>query len=283
MHKITDVKKLKLMANTIRQDVIKMLAEAGSGHPAGSLGMSDIIATLYFYEIKHNPENPKWVERDRVILSNGHICPALYSALARSGYFPIEELMTLRKINSRLQGHPHNLSTPGIENSSGPLGQGYSMAVGMALAGKMDKKDYRVYCLSSDGEHNEGQTWEAVMLAAKYHLNNLCVIIDRNNIQISGTSDDVMPLNSLRAKYEAFNWHVIEADGHLIHQIIDAFDEAKTILDKPTVIIAHTIPGKGVSFMERRYEWHGKAPNQDEAEKAINELEIEKGRIEDGY
>ncbi|MBI2330120.1 transketolase [Candidatus Daviesbacteria bacterium] len=263
---------LTIKANLIRQHVIRMLLEAGSGHTAGSLGMVDIFTALYFHILNHDPKKPDWNQRDRLILSNGHICPALYAAMAESGYFPVSELMTLRKLGSRLQGHPHRASLPGIENTSGPLGSGISQAAGLALAGKMDKAKWQVICLTSDGEHDEGNTWEGVMLAGKYKLNNLVALMDRNNIQIDGFTEDVMPLNDIKAKYEAFNWHVLEIDGHNMNEIIKAFDKARTILDKPTIIIANTIPGKGVSFMENKYQWHGKAPNQEEAEKALAEL-----------
>lgn len=266
------VKFLEEKANLIRQDIIKMLLEAGSGHSAGSLGMADIFTALYFAVIHHDPKNPLLEDRSRVVLSNGHICPVLYSTLAHAGYFPLTELKTLRKLNTRLQGHPHRASLPGLETTSGPLGSGLSQAVGMALVAKMDGKTWRTYCLTSDGEHDEGNLWEAVMLAAKYRLHNLTAILDRNNIQIDGFTEDVMPLESLRAKYEAFGWHVIEIDGHNVSQIVAACEEAKAILEKPTMIIAHTIPGKGVDFMEGKYEWHGKPPSIEEAKKALHEL-----------
>ncbi|TSC96795.1 MAG: transketolase N-terminal domain protein [Parcubacteria group bacterium Athens0714_26] len=272
---------LEEMANVIRRDIIEMLVEAGSGHSAGPLGMADIFAALYFHILNHNPKNPAWPERDRVILSNGHICPALYAALANSGYFSIEELMTLRKISSRLQGHPHRGSLPGIETTSGPLGSGLSQAIGFALAAKLDNKKYRVYCLTSDGEHQEGNTWEAIMFAGNKgtKLNNLTVIVDRNNIQIDGFTEDVMPLEPLREKYEAFKWHVIEVNGHDMEEFVAAVNEAKAIYEKPTVIIAHTIPGKGVSFMEKDYLWHGKPPTKDEARIALKELRTLQGKI----
>lgn len=275
------------MANKIRRDIIEMLVEAGSGHSAGPLGMADIFAALYFHILNHNPKNPSWPERDRLILSNGHICPALYAALANSGYFPIEELMTLRKISSKLQGHPHRGSLPGIETTSGPLGSGLSQAIGFALAAKLDgstgspRAKYRVYCLMSDGEHQEGNTWEAIMFAGNkgIKLNNLTVIVDRNNIQIDGFTEDVMPLEPLREKYEAFKWHVIEVNGHDMEEFVAAVNEAKAIYEKPTVIIAHTIPGKGVSFMEKDYLWHGKPPTKDEARIALKELRTLQGKI----
>jgi len=268
-------KKLKFLeelSNILRKDVIKMLTHAGSGHSAGPLGMADVFATLYFHILNHKPQKPAWPDRDRVVLSNGHICPILYVTLARADYFPLEELKTLRQINSRLQGHPHRKSLPGVETTSGPLGSGLSQAAGIALAAKLDGKRYRTYCLMSDGEHQEGNVWEAIMFIAKNRLSNLTVIIDRNNIQIDGFTENVMPLESLRAKYEAFNWHVLEINGHSHEQLVDAVAEAQAIHEQPTVIIAHTIPGKGVSFMENDYHWHGKPPKTDEARKALNEL-----------
>lgn len=279
MHKITEVKQLKLMANSIRQDIIKMLNKAESGHPAGSLGMADVFTALYFNVANLNPKNPEWTDRDRIILSNGHICPVMYACMAHIGYFPKQELMTLRKIDSRLQGHPHNLSLPGIETSSGPLGQGVSQAMGFALAAKLDKKDYRIWLLMSDGEMEEGQTWEALMFASKYKLDNVTAIIDRNYIQISGETEEVMPLESLRGKLLAFNWHVMMIEGHDFPSILNALNESKTVKDRPTVIIANTIPGKGVSFMENKPEWHGKAPDNKQAKEALIELENERKEI----
>ncbi len=279
--KITDIKKLKLIANTIRQDVIGMLVEAKSGHSAGSLGLADILTSLYFNVLYHDPTTPNWQERDRLIISNGHICPVLYAAMANAGYFPKDELLTLRKLDSRLQGHPHRESLPGIENSSGPLGQGLSQAVGMALVARAEKKRWRVYCVMSDGEHNEGQLWEAVMLASKYKLGNLTGIIDRNNIQIDGFTEEVMPLEPLADKYRTFGWHVIEIDGHNIKKIIEACEESKAIYEKPTVIIAHTVPGKGIPFMEFVTEWHGKPPTKEQANEAIAVLQSERKEIEE--
>jgi transketolase len=270
---------LEEMANTIRQDIIKSLLSAGSGHSAGPLGMADVFTALYFHILNHKPKEPLWKDRDRVVLSNGHICPVLYATLARAGYFPVEELKTLRKLHSRLQGHPHRGSLPGIETTSGPLGSGLSQAIGMALAARLDKRKYRIYALLSDGEHNEGNTWEAVMCAARYKLANLTVIIDRNNIQIDGFTEDVMPLGSLREKYESWGWHVLEVNGHDIMEIVAAAAEAKAIHERPTAIIAHTIPGKGVDFMENDYRWHGKPPTKEEAEKALKELRTLRGRI----
>ncbi|MDI6821179.1 MAG: transketolase [Patescibacteria group bacterium] len=259
-------------ANKIRELVVKMLLEAGSGHSAGSLGMADIFAAFYFHILNHDPKNPDLPNRDRLVLSNGHICPVRYAAMALAGYFPVEELNTLRKINSRLQGHPHRGTLPGLETTSGPLGSGLSQAIGIALAANLDKKKYRIYCITSDGEHDEGNTWEAVMFAGKHRLSNLTEIIDRNNIQIDGYTEDVMPLESLREKYEAFRWHVLEVDGHNIAEFVDAVNEAKAIYEKPTVIITHTVPGKGVSFMERDFRWHGKPPNKEEAKRALDEI-----------
>lgn len=280
---------LQLKANTIRQDIIEMLVAAGSGHSAGPLGMADVFTALYFEVLNINPLKPDWVNRDWLVLSCGHICPVLYATLAERGYFPVSELKTLRKINSRLQGHPHNLALPGVETSSGPLAQGVSQAVGIAMAMRMDNKTNHTYLIMSDGEQNEGQVWEAVMLAGKEKLHNLTAIIDRNNIQIDGYTENVMPLDSLRAKYEAFNWHVLEVDGHNIRAIIDACQEARAIYEKPTVIIAHTIPGKGVDFMEGRYEWHGAPPDSanitgappkgQQAAEALKELRTLQGKI----
>jgi transketolase len=268
-------KKLRLLedtANLIRQDVIRELVAAGSGHTAGPLGMADVMTAFYFHILNHKPKRPNWPDRDRLVLSNGHICPVLYATLARAGYFPVDELATLRKLGSRLQGHPHRKSLPGLETTSGPLGSGLSQAIGMALAARLDHKKYRVYCLMSDGEQQEGNTWEAAMFAGKLKLSNITAVMDRNNIQIDGFTENVMPLEPLRAKYEAFNWHVIEVDGHSFESIISAVAEAQAIYEKPTLVIAHTIPGRGVSFMERDYTWHGKPPKPDEARRALAEL-----------
>lgn len=274
-----NVKFLEQMANQIREDIIEMLVLAGSGHSAGPLGMADVFTAFYFHILNHNPKKPDWPERDRLVLSNGHICPVRYATMARAGYLPMKELATLRKINSRLQGHPHRTSLPGMETTSGPLGSGLAQAIGMALAAKLDQKKYRVYAFLSDGEHDAGNTWEAAMFAGKNKINNLTALIDRNNIQIDGFTENIMPLDSLREKYEAFRWHVIEIDGHNIRQIVDAANEAKAIYEKPTVIIAHTIPGKGVSFMERDFLWHGKPPKPDEAKLALKELRTLGGKI----
>src|SRR3989338_5335335 len=273
-------KELKEIANAIRQDIIEMLVEAGSGHSAGPLGMTDVFTALYFGGVlKHDPKNPEWEDRDRLVLSTVHICPVLYATLARAGYFPVEELKTLRKLGTRLQGHPHRDSLLGVENTSGPLGQGLSQAIGMALAAKMDGKKYQVYALTSDGEHDEGQTWEAIMFAGKNKLDNLTGIMDRNNIQIDGFTEDVMPLEPLRAKYEAFNWHVLEVDGNNIEAVIAGVNEAKAIFEKPVLIIAHTIPGKGVDFMEFDPAWHGVPPNKEQAKEALHQLRTLGGKI----
>lgn len=255
------IEELKYKANDIRKDIIEMLLSAKSGHSAGPLDMADVFTALYFNVLEHNPEDPNWEGRDRLILSAGHICPVLYATLAEAGYFPKEELLSLRKLGTRLQGHPHLGALPGIENSGGPLAQGTSQAVGMALSFAMDHRKSRVYCVTGDGELNEGQCWEAFMFAAKNKLHNLTFIVDRNNIQIDGYTEDVMPLENLRAKFESFNLHVLEVDGHNMQAIIDACHEAKAVYEKPTVIIAHTIAGKGVEFMEERFEWHGIPPD----------------------
>ncbi len=274
------IKKLELKADEIRQDIIKMLVAAGSGHSAGPLGMADIFTALYFSGVLNlDPSNPWKEDRDRVILSNGHICPVWYSTLAHAGYFPKEELMTLRKLNSRLQGHPHFRELPGVENTGGPLGQGLSQAVGHALSARIDDKKWRTIALMSDGELQEGQNWEAIMFAGKNSLRNLTAIVDRNNIQIDGYTEEIMPLEPLSDKFIAFNWSVIEIDGHNFTEIVDALNKSKAIYENPTVIIAHTIPGKGVDFMEGEYEWHGKPPKKDEAEKALAQLRTLQGKI----
>jgi transketolase len=270
---------LEGVAQRLRELVVEMLVEAGSGHSAGPLGMADIFAAMYFYVLNHNPKKPYWPDRDRLILSNGHICPIQYAALAQAGYFPISELFTLRKINSRLQGHPHRGSLPGVETTSGPLGSGLAQAAGVALAARLDGKKYRVFCVTSDGEHQEGNHWEAVSFIARHKLSNLTVIVDRNNIQIDGATEEVMPLNPLKEKYLAFNWNVLEVDGHNIRDFTDAVAEAKAVWERPTVIIAYTIPGKGVSFMEKNYRWHGKTPSKEEARLALRELRTLGGRI----
>lgn len=260
------IKELELKANDIRETIIRMLVAAGSGHTAGPLGMADIFTLLYFHALRHDPKNPEWEDRDRLVLSNGHICPVLYATMAHAGYLSVNEAeTTLRKFGSRLQGHPHREWLPALETSSGPLGSGLSQAVGMALADRIDRgtsSNRFYYCLLGDGELDEGQNWEAIMLGAKERLHNLIVIIDRNNIQIDGFTEDVMPLEPLPEKWSAFGWHVQEIDGHDMVAINDAIGEAKAMFSKPSVIIAHTIPGKGVHFAERRFEWHGNPPGK---------------------
>ncbi|MFA6909173.1 MAG: transketolase [Patescibacteria group bacterium] len=262
---------LNTISANIREDIISMLLAAGSGHSAGPLGMADVFTALYFCVLNHAPHKPRWDNRDRLVLSCGHLAPLLYATLARAGYFPKKELKTLRKLGSLLQGHPHN-TLPGVETSTGPLGQGISVAVGMSLGAALLKRSYQVYCVMSDAEQQEGQTWEAVMFAGKNRCANLTAIIDRNNIQIDGYVENVMPLEPLRKKYEAFNWHVIEVDGHNIRQVIDACNTAKAISEKPVLILCHTIPGKGVDFMEFSPAWHGKTPTAEEARRAHRDL-----------
>lgn len=267
------VQELEEKARIIRILVIKMLTEAGSGHTAGSLGMVDVFTALYFHILNNDPKKPDWPKRDRLILSNGHICPAQYATMALSGYFPQEELMTLRKLGSRLQGHPHWHELPGLETTSGPLGEGLSQAIGQAIVAKMDKQDHQIYCITSDGEHQEGNIWESAMFASARKLNNLTQIIDRNNIQITNFTEKVMPLEPLKEKYQAFGWNVIETDGNNIADFIKAVQATRKNKEKPNLVIAHTVAGKGVSFFENSYSWHGKAPTKDEADKAIKELE----------
>ena len=273
------VKQLEETALKVREDIIAMLVSAGSGHSAGPLDMADIFVALYFHILHHDPKSPDWPDRDRLILSCGHICPVRYAAMARAGYFPLEELKTLRKFGSRLQGHPERLRLPGSETTSGPLGAGLAQSCGLAYAARLDKKSWHTYCITSDGEHEAGLHWEAVLWAGKYRLSNLTCIVDRNTIQIDGGTENIMPLEPLRAKYEAFNWHVLEVGGHNIEQFVDAVEEAKSILEKPTVIIAHTIPGRGVPFMEKKYEWHGIPPNREQAAQALNDLRTLGGKI----
>lgn len=271
---------LEEIAQNLRVDLIKTLETAGSGHSAGPLGLADIFTALYFNVLNHDPQKPEWPKRDILVLSNGHCVPIRYVAMAHAGYFPKSELQTLRKFGSRLQGHPERARLPGLETTGGPLGSGLSQACGMALALKIDQDtERRIYCVMSDGELNEGNTWEAAMLAAKYHLSNLTAIIDRNNIQIDGPTETVMPLENLKDKWEAFGWQVIEVDGNNIEAVIDACEMAKAIVAKPVVIIAHTIPGKGVDFMEYDFKWHGKTPNREEAKLALHELRTLKGKI----
>jgi len=274
-------KQLELKANQIREDIISMLEHAGSGHSAGPLGMADVFTALYFNILKHDPANPDWEERDILFLSNGHIVPVRYAAMAEAGYFPKEELMTLRKLGSRLQGHPERLRLPGMETTSGPLGSGLSQASGAAYALKyIDKNLHRwVYVSMGDGELDEGNIWEAAMFAGKNKLSNLIGIIDRNNIQIDGTTEDVMPLEDLKGKWESFGWHVQEIDGNNIESVIDACSMARSITNRPSVIIAHTIPGKGVPFMEYDYHWHGMPPNSEQAKEALKKLRTLDGKI----
>ena len=284
------IKELEIKANEARQLLISMLVEAGSGHTAGPLGMADIFTAMYFHILNHDSKNPEWIERDRLFLSNGHICPIRYVSMAMSGYFPIEELKTLRKLGSRLQGHPERERLPGVETTSGPLGSGLGQAAGYAYAARMDGKKFRIFCFMSEAEQDEGSTWESIMFAGKYKLNNLTAVMDRNNIQIDGVTENVMPLEPLRAKYESFGWHVLEVDGHNIERFVDAIEQAKAIYEKPTLIIAHTIPGKGVDFMEFDYLWHGNPPGkvkddpdapspEKQAEEALKQLRTLGGKI----
>lgn len=273
------IKQLEKKANEIRQDIIKMLLEAESGHSAGPLGLTDIFTALYFEILNHNPKKPLWEGRDRLFLSAGHTTPVRYVAMAHAGYFPKSRLKTLRKLDSKLQGHPERVRMPALESTSGPLGEGLAQAAGYAYAARMDGKKFRVYCVCSDGEHDAGNHWEAVLFAGKNNLSNLTVFVDRNNIQIDGYTEDVMPLEPLEAKYKAFNWHVLHINGHNIEETIDAAEHAKAVYEDPTVIIAHTIPGKGVDFMEWDPAWHGKPPDSKEAKKALHELRSLGGRI----
>jgi transketolase len=281
--KLTSIKDLQMMANIIREDIMSSLLEAKSGHSAGPLGMADIFCALYFNVLKHNPKKPKWSGRDRFILSNGHICPLLYATMANVGYFPKKELFTLRKLGSRLQGHPHRSALPGLETTSGPLGSGLSQAAGMALAFSRDKKSNVVWCSVGDGEQNEGNHWEAVMFAAKHKLNNLIAITDRNYIQIDGNTEKIMPLDPLDAKYRAFNWNVVTIDGNNMKHVLKTLQAARKNKDKPLMIIAKTVPGKGVKYMERDYRWHGAPPGKgpedtvlrkDQGSVALTELHI---------
>ncbi len=274
------LKELEEKADIIRQDIIKMLLAAGSGHSAGPLGLADIFTALYFHILKHDPKNPDWGERDILVLSNGHCVPVRYAAMAEAGYFDKKELATLRKLGSRLQGHPERVRLPGLETTSGPLGSGLSQAIGIALAHRMDGlKDRWVYVVMGDGEQDEGNVWEAAMLAGKEKLANLIVFTDRNNIQIDGPTEQVMPLEDFKAKWEAFGWHVLEIDGNDIEAVIDAVNMAKAIENKPTMIVAHTVPGKGVDFMEYDFTWHGKPPDAEQAKQALHELRTLQGKI----
>lgn len=274
------LEELEIIANTLRKEIIRMLEHAGSGHSAGPLGLADIFAALYFDVLKHDPKNPDWNERDYLILSNGHCVPVRYAAMAEAGYFNKKELMTLRQLGSRLQGHPERTRLPGVETTSGPLGCGLSQAIGIGLALRLNKQHHRwVYVVMGDGELDEGNVWEAAMLAPRHGLSNIIGIIDRNNIQIDGPTESVMPLEDLGAKWEAFGWHVIEVDGNNIEAFIDACAMARAIVEKPVMIIAHTVPGLGVDFMEYDFKWHGMPPNHEQAVVALRELRTLQGRI----
>jgi transketolase len=280
MEKTYTIKQLEQKANIIREDIIRMLEHAGSGHSAGPLDLADIFTALYFDVMKHDPKRPDWEDRDILLLSNGHCVPVRYATMAEAGYFPKKELLTLRKFGSRLQGHPERTRLPGLENTSGPLGCGLSQAAGMALAMRMDKQLHRrVYVVTGDGELDEGNNWEAIMLIAKYNLNTITAIVDRNNIQIDGPTESVLPLEDLKKKWESFGWHAIEVDGNDIEAVIDACAMAKAITEKPVVLLAYTIPGKGVDFMEYDFHWHGAPPNHEQAVKALHELRTLGGKI----
>ena len=270
--KLNGVEELEKMANTVRKGIIEEVYNGQSGHPGGSLSVADILTVLYFHELNIDEKNPKWEDRDRVVLSKGHCSPALYSCLANRGFFPVEDLKTFRKIDSYLQGHPDMNKIPGVDMTTGSLGQGLSAAVGMAIAGKMDKKDYRVYCILGDGEIEEGQIWEAAMSAKKYALDNLCVIVDNNNLQIDGTIEEVMSPYPIDEKFKSFGFEMVKIDGHNTQEILDAFDVAKHVKGKPVCMIAKTIKGKGVSYMENQVGWHGKAPNEEQYKMAMEEL-----------
>lgn len=274
-----ELTELAAHANSVRQNIIRSLLAAGSGHSAGPLDMADIFTALYFRVLRHDPHNPQWEDRDRLLLSCGHIAPVRYAAMAEAGYFPVEELLTLRKFGTRLQGHPERVRLPAVETTSGPLGEGLAQGTGMAVAAKMDQKDWRVYVITSDAEHQCGLHWEATLTAGKFGLDNLINIVDRNFIQIDGNTEAVMPLEPLAAKYRSFNWEVFECDGNNIGDFLEAIDRAKRRKGRPSVIIAHTVPGKGVSYMEGDYTWHGKPPNKEQADQALRELQAERERI----
>ena len=274
------IKHLEEIANDIREDIIRMLEHAGSGHSAGPLGLADIFTALYFDILKHDPKNPDWEQRDILILSNGHCVPVRYATMARAGYFDRKELMSLRQFGSRLQGHPERLRLPGLESTSGPLGCGLSQAAGIALAHRMDNiKNRWIYVVMGDGETDEGNVWEAAMFAGNNHLSKIIAIVDRNNIQIDGPTEIVMPLENYKAKWEAFGWHVIEIDGNNIESVIDACAMGRAVTEKPVMILAYTIPGKGVDFMENDYHWHGSPPNYEQAMTALKELRTLGGKI----
>ena len=276
-----EVKELALTAAKARLLAVEAVHRCASGHPGGSLSVMDALTVLYFHTMHIDPQNPRDPDRDRFVLSKGHCTPALYSVLALRGFYPVEELELFRSIKGHMSGHPDMVNVKGVDMSTGSLGQGISAAVGMALAGKIDSKDYRVYAILGDGELDEGQVWEAAMSADKYHLDNLCAVVDYNKMQIDGTTDDVMPLGDLAAKWAAFGWHVIEVDGHDYAALADAFEQAKTVKGKPTVVLAHTVKGKGVSFMEGVYTWHGKAPNDEQYAQAKSELEAHLKQLEE--
>lgn len=278
------IPQLQHKATILREDVVRMLEAAGSGHSGGSLGLADIFAALYFNIMKIDPKNPEWEDRDIIILSNGHTVPIQYAAMAEAGYFDKKELMTLRKLGSRLQGHPERTKLPGLENTSGPLGSGLSQAAGMAYSFQyLDHALHRfVYVITGDGELDEGNIWEAAMFAGKYKLSQLIVFVDRNNIQIDGSTEDVMPLEDLKLKWEAFGWHVIEIDGNNIESVINAASMGRAITNRPTVIIANTVPGRGVDFMEYDYKWHGISPNNEQAKEALMKLRTLDGKINPG-
>jgi transketolase len=275
------IRQIEQKAGILRRDIITMLEKAGSGHSAGPLGLSDLLATLYFGVMNYDAKKPEWPERDYFFLSNGHCVPVQYAAMAEAGYFDKKELLTLRQWGSRLQGHPERTKLPGLENTSGPLGSGVSQAAGVAYSLQyLDKQPHRfVYCVTGDGELNEGNIWEAAMFAGKYKLSQLIVFVDRNNIQIDGNTEDVMPLEDLRGKWQSFGWHVQEIDGHNVESIIDAVGMAKAISNRPSVVITHTIPGKGVDFMEYDYRWHGAPPDHEQAKEALRELRSLQGKI----
>lgn len=277
------IQELQLKANDIRTSIIDMLEDAGSGHTAGPLDMTDIFTAFYFHILNHDPKNPDMEDRDRLILSNGHIVPVRYATMAHAGYFPLEELSTLRKLGSRLQGHPERTLLPGLETTSGPLGTGLGQAAGIAYAARMDGKKFHTYCLTGDGELNCGNIWESAMFAAHHRLSNLTVVVDRNNIQINGMTYNVMGLEPLREKWESFGWHVIEVDGHNIQEFVDAVNQGHAVLEKPTCIIAHTIAGKGIKEIEGDFEWHGKPPTTEEEQKFLRELRSLRGSIEAGH
>jgi transketolase len=277
------VMELELIANDIRQSIIDMLEDAGSGHTAGPLGMTDIFTAFYFHILRHEPREPNWPDRDRLILSNGHIVPVRYATMAHAGYFPIEELATLRKFGSRLQGHPERHKLPGLETTSGPLGSGLSQSAGIAYGAQMDGKKFFTYCLMSDGEMQAGNIWEAAMFSSAHKLGNLIGVIDRNNIQINGRTEDVMPIEPLADKWRAFGWHVIEVDGHNIEEFVSAVGQAQAVTHAPSMIIAYTIPGKGISEIEYDFKWHGTPPNKEQEEKWLKELRTLRGSIEAGH